>query len=317
MNSNIAHRPGTSGHKFAALRSRVMPRSWASGICREVLSPTTKAAIALLMVVAACTPPKGVTGPAREQPISQSDGIAVSYVTTSRREGATQGFLLLRPPHPVASVILFPGAPGDGDVHISAAGIKGTENFLVRSRTLFAENDLLVAVVDAPSDRSTLSGFRTTEAHALDIKGVIAYLRTVAPVPVWLVGTSRGTVSVVNVAARLSEGGPDGIVVTSSIFLIGGAEKTPTVYSADLARIRIPTLVVHHRSDRCPVTPFAGTSQFMRSLVNAHPVELIPFEGGGPVRGRQCGAFDYHGYPGLEPQVVGAIATWIKAHPPS
>jgi hypothetical protein len=69
-------------------------------------------------------------------------------------------------------------------------------NFLVRSRQLFVEHDLAVAIVDAPSDRQGfpfrfLSGFRQTPAHAADIKAVIAWLREHVEAPVWLIGTSR------------------------------------------------------------------------------------------------------------------------------
>ena len=114
---------------------------------------------------------------------------------------------------------------------------------------MFAEHDLLVALVDPPSDRPNLNGFRTSQAHALDIKGVIAYLREQAHVPVWLVGTSYGTVSAIMVADWLAdEGGPDGVVLTSSLFRRGRIGDS--VFDADPAHIRIPLLVVHHRNDR-------------------------------------------------------------------
>jgi hypothetical protein len=85
--------------------------------------------------------------------------------------------LLLSPREPKATVVLFAG--GDGGLHIAAGGrfqygnLAG--NFLVRSRHLFVEHDLAVAIVDAPSDRQGfpfrfLSGFRQTPAHAADIK---------------------------------------------------------------------------------------------------------------------------------------------------
>ncbi|MFI5399635.1 MAG: alpha/beta hydrolase [SAR324 cluster bacterium] len=252
-------------------------------------------------------------GPVQAQPASDSGPYSAQYVTTQRRAGVRQPFMLLRPEHPAASVVLFTG--GDGVATISSAGIRRQGNFLVRSRTLFAQQGLLVAVVDPPSDRITLNGFRTSQAHALDIKGVIAYLREQAPVPVWLVGTSYGTVSAAKVADWLADGGgPDGIVLTSSLFNRG--PHGDSVYDADPARVRIPMLLVHNKSDRCPATPFSRAGGYLDRMVNAKPGELIAFEGGGPVRGPLCEPFDYHGFPGLEPQVVEAIAQWIKAHPP-
>jgi pimeloyl-ACP methyl ester carboxylesterase len=263
--------------------------------------------------VAGCAPPKELAGAAETQQIGKSRGMAVSFVTTARREGARQPFLLIRPAQPVAAVILFTG--GDGVVGIGPQGIERGGNFLVHSRLLFAEQGLLVAVVDPPTEHRTLNGFRTSQAHALDIKGVIAYLREQAPVPVWLVGTSYGTVSAIKVADRLADGGgPDGVVLTSSLFI--PAKIGDSVQDADPERVRVPLLVVHHRNDRCPYTPFSGAEPYVQRMLHARPAELIAFDGGGPVQGSFCEPKDYHGYPGLRGEVVETIARWIKAHPP-
>ena len=283
------------------------------GIGTAVLRLVVLAGLLLAVADGCAIPVKELVGPAEVLPMASEEGIPAQYVATSRREGARQPFLLLRPQHPVASVILFPG--GDGAVEITPAGIRRKGNFLVRTRTLFARQGLLVAVVDAPSDRPNLDGFRTSEAHALDIKGVIAYLREQAAVPVWLVGTRYGTVSAAKVADRLADGGgPDGVVLTSSLYIRG--RRGDSVFDADPARVRVPLLLVHHRSDRCPATPFSQAEPYLKHMVQAHPAELIPFEGGGPVQGPFCEPLDYHGYPGLEPTVVQTIARWIKDHPP-
>ncbi len=70
--------------------------------------------------------------------------------------------------------------------------------------------------MEVPSDHKTGYGygaFRASQEHAQDIAGVIVALRREASVPVWVVGTSMGTISAANVAARLGEGGPDDEVV--------------------------------------------------------------------------------------------------------
>jgi len=108
-------------------------------------------------------------------------------------------------------VVLFAGGHGGLQIADNGQWKWGGGNFLVRSRQLFAEHDLLVAVVDAPSDRQTpphLSGFRQTREHVADIKAVMAWLREHVKVPVWLIGTSRGTQSAAFLATQLR--GPDG-----------------------------------------------------------------------------------------------------------
>jgi hypothetical protein len=52
----------------------------------------------------------------------------------------------------------------------------------------------------------------------------------------------------------------------------------------------------------------------MKALKRAPVKELMTFEGGSPPISPPCEARAAHGYLGLEPQVVSAIAAWIRAH---
>lgn len=229
------------------------------------------------------------------------------------RPGVTQRMLVLSPPEPKAAVILIPG--GHGGLQISPGGIIkwGEGNFLVRTRQLFAEQGLLVIVVDAPSDRQSppfLSGFRQTTEHAADIKAVIAWLREQAKVPVWLVGTSRGTQSAAYVALELSAaGGPDGLVLSSTILTDSKGRAVPAM---PVARLHIPVLVVQHEQDGCAHCSFSDVPALMGKLENSPRKQLLSFRGG-ENRGDPCEAFAYHGFNGLERDVVGQTAAWIVA----
>jgi hypothetical protein len=142
-------------------------------------------------------------------PTAAAPAFEAGVKTIDSRPGVTESFLLVHPEGPpVASVILLSG--GEGVVFLSRYGPRWTHgNFLVRSRDLFAGEGLLVAVLDVPSDRGSGYGkFRVSKEHARDVAAVIAGLRTLAPVPVWFVGTSKGTVSAAFVAGRLREGVP-------------------------------------------------------------------------------------------------------------
>jgi hypothetical protein len=238
-----------------------------------------------------------------------------SLKTVEARACVSQPFILVEPAGaPVASVILFTGGEG-------VLGFKGGppfprgNNFLVRNRQAFAAQGLLVAVVDAPSDNAGgLGRFRITEAHARDVAAVIAALRQTAAVPVWLVGTSRGTVSAVNAAARLEDNGADGLVITSSI-MRGSRANIETIYDAGLESVRIPTLVVHNENDACNATPAMDASAII-GRVHAARKELRLFRGGAGSSGREaCGPFAAHGYFGIDDEVVKAIADWIKSTP--
>lgn len=243
--------------------------------------------------------------PALADPFSQ-------VVTLPTRPDVTQRFLFLKPEHPVASVVLFAG--GEGNLRINDDGSLGwgRGNFLVRTRDQWLAQGFQVAVVDAPSDRTHLGlgRFRNSANHAEDISAVIHYLKQQAKVPVWLIGTSRGTTSAAAVATRLNDQHEvDGVVLTSSILNSEGA-----VTALPLARLKIPVLVVHHRYDNCFVTPYGQVSQLLDDL-SGTTAQLITIEGGRN-EGDACEAWAYHGYNGVENAVVEQAGAWIKAHPP-
>ncbi len=229
------------------------------------------------------------------------------------RPGVTQRFLYLSPNAPKASVILFPG--GHGGIELSPSGGFGwgSGNFLVRTRQLFAERGLSVVVVDAPSDRQSppfLGGFRQTAEHVADIKAVITWLRQQKNVPVWLVGTSRGTQSAAFIATQLGvkEEGPDGLVLTSTIL---SDDKGRPVTKMPLESIAVPVLVVHHEQDGCRHCSYKEVPLLMKRLTGSPRTELVTVNGGED-RGDPCEARAYHGFNGRETEVVGKIADWIQ-----
>ena len=227
------------------------------------------------------------------------------------RPGVMQPFWLLTPPGPpVASVILFTGGPGL--LFSERKPVLSGRNFLIRSRDKFAAAGFLVVSVDGPSDHPEgLDSFRTSAEHAQDIAAVITYVRQKAPVPVWLVGTSRGTISAASVTARLKGGGPDGLVLTSSI--VAPNRRLAAIRGVvDVEAIAVPTLFVHNKEDGCAVCPFSAVPNEMARFTHAPRKELIAVSGGSEPLSDPCEALSRHGYIGIEDEVVAKIAGWIK-----
>lgn len=229
------------------------------------------------------------------------------------RLGVTQRMIVVTPSEPEAAVVLLPGGHGGLQIFPNGSMKWGDGNFLVRTRHLFAERGLLVAVVDAPSDRQSppyLGGFRQTPEHVADLKAVIAWLRENSKVPVWLVGTSRGTQSAAYVATQLSgPEGPDGVVLTSTILT---DDKSRPVPAMPLGKIRVPVLVVHHEHDGCSYSSFSEVPTLMAKLDKTPRSQLLSFKGG-QSKGDSCEAFAYHGFNGIEPEVVQQVAVWVLA----
>jgi pimeloyl-ACP methyl ester carboxylesterase len=229
------------------------------------------------------------------------------------RAGVTQRMVVLTPAEPKAAVVLLAGGHGGLQIFPGGSFKWGDGNFLVRTRSLFAAQRLMVAVLDAPSDRQRppyLGGFRQTPEHVEDVKAVIAWLRETAKVPVWLVGTSRGTQSAAFVATQLgAPEGPDGIVLTSTILVDPSSRAVPEM---PLPRIGVPVLVVHHEQDGCKLCAYADMPLLMDKLRSVPRKELLVFRGG-ISQGDPCEAMAHHGFNGIEGEVVQRIAAWLVA----
>ena len=252
------------------------------------------------VLAAACFPARAQTLP--------------SVIDIPTRPGVTQRFLFIAPEAPKAAAILYAG--GHGGLQIDNRGKFGwgKNNFLVRTRQQFVDDGVAVAVIDAPSDRQSppyLDGFRLTPEHAEDARAVIAWLREQVHVPVWLVGTSRGTQSVAALAIALAGGGgPDGIVLTSTILRDNRGGEPVT--NMNLAALKIPVLVVHNKDDACRLCPVSETNTLMQALTQS-PKKKLMLVSGGASQGDPCEALAYHGFNGIESDVVHGITAWMVA----
>ena len=234
-----------------------------------------------------------------------------SFHSLPTREDAQQPFWLIEPENPVSSVILFAG--GGGKLKIDRNGIGKTGNFLVRTREQFADAGFTVAVVDKPTDRRDMFSFRTTQKHARDIHAIIKFLNKRTTKPVWLVGTSRGTISVANVASRIDDKALKGIVLTSSV-LRPSKDGKDSLHDVSVKSIKEAALFVHHKGDGCYVCLYDDVPDIMKMFNQTRKIELKSFTGGNEKQSNPCKAKTYHGFLGIEKKVVGAISNWIKSN---
>jgi pimeloyl-ACP methyl ester carboxylesterase len=214
-------------------------------------------------------------------------------------------------------VILFSG--GNGKVRLDDWDGSGnpSNNFLVRSRGLFAEEGFHVAVPDAPSDRKDLRRglvrFRTTGRHARDIAAVIKHMRQFSSGPVVLIGTSRGSISAANGAARLGKDVVSAVVLSATVTRLTKRGNRDRVQDANLAAIAVPVLFSHHKEDECYVTVPGDLPGLAREFKNAPMTKIQLYEGGGRFRGNPCRARHAHGFVGIEDEVVNGTARWIRS----
>jgi hypothetical protein len=124
----------------------------------------------------------------------------------------------------------------------------------------------------------------------------------------------------VSVAARFpntKSGGPDGIVLTSSLTVLAKGLCGRSIYFAPLANIRVPVLSIGHQDDACPCSPGGaeGGRKMMAALKQSPRKQHKMGTGGEPPLSKQpCWARTPHGFLGVENDVVRAIAAWITQH---
>jgi hypothetical protein len=247
--------------------------------------------------------------------------VAESISTIKTPRGSKVSYATIINPEAKANIILFAGSSGKlkfPKPESSNQKWKGTNNFLIKVRSDFATNGFNVISIDAPSDKQSKNGmkdgsFRHSDDHVSDVDEIIKAIKSNNNLPVWLIGTSRGTESVANVAVNTKEG-ISGAVFTAS--MTNGDMDGWDVADFDLEKIKFPVLFVHHEKDGCKVTRPHEVSSLAKKVTNSSNVE-VKMVSGGSQKGDPCKPFSHHGFFGIEDQVVKYISDFIKKNSPS
>ncbi|HWR88663.1 MAG TPA: hypothetical protein VN260_00250 [Dissulfurispiraceae bacterium] len=208
---------------------------------------------------------------------------------------------------PTTALILFPGADGAKHFGEKDGRFWVSNNFLMRSARDLATAGYIVAAVDAPSDQSygMSEPFRTSPQHAKDIRKIIAYLKEKHRVTsLYLVGTSKGTLSAAYLASVFDDPSIGGVILTA-------VYSPADMGSIDFTEIDDPVLIVHHVYDQCRVTPFHGAIELKQRLTESPKVDLVGVTGGIPPASGPCEALSSHGFYGVEQPVVRVITDWL------
>jgi hypothetical protein len=211
------------------------------------------------------------------------------------------------PPNPRATLILFVGSYGM--VQFDVNGVTGYEavNFLVRAQKFWLTQGFAIAIPGSPNDR-TLNGHRQDPGYIDAIARTIDFTHSRAHAPVWLVGTSMGSIGAASGAAHLSSR-IAGVVLTSSV-ATSSRNASETVFDSDLGAITVPALVVANRNDTCPTSSPSLAPKILSALTGAPRKELIVVDSSA-IQGDPCEGTSPHGYLGIEGDVVRRVSDWI------
>ena len=283
--------------------------------------------------LSACTTASTVNPDGTLATAIHANGCAFYAVAPTRLTAAgaqvTMDYFASRPStgNPKAIVVLIPGGDFDagigGTASTGVAAATGGGNFLVRAAQLLADAGYATIAVDRPSDlpspgatdtTADADQYRISARHAVDVLQVLKHVNTENR-HVFIAGTSKGALSSVAlnlVAAGISVSSP----VTSGLtYLHVGQPGVPNLLPAYVQR---PAHVLWNTSDLCNVSTPAGAQALAASLSLTTPTSPDTVTGGlrvtvagSNVTPDVCGAFDYHGYLGIEPAAMGRIAAWL------
>jgi hypothetical protein len=239
---------------------------------------------------------------------------------------------------------------GGGDLNMSFAkdttqgpGVPletGGGNFVVRTAQIFAQAGYLTIAINKPSDQppsgttcstsppdpceEAADQYRVSVNHAVDILKVLKHFNT-QNLPVFLAGTSRGAISAVAlnlIAAGVSLSSPVTNNSDDSAELYVGDSSVAKLATTFVQR---PAHVLYNMSDTCLVSVPTDSQALAGQLAGASSDGVsggvrVSMPGNGLTSSdiSPCGAFDYHGYFGIETatdtntvNAVGKITAWL------
>jgi rhodanese-related sulfurtransferase len=224
--------------------------------------------------------------------------------------GLNQRVLYDAPAHPRATLVMLPG--GTGELGMRRDGdLRHDDNFVVRTRADWVARGYAVLIPDT-IDRANLRGMRSSPAYGRLVDELAAYAHNQAAAPVFLIGTSQGTIAAMNGAAHARPGLIAGVVLTESVSEPGRL-STETVFDARPQDVRVPALVVANRDDACNVAPPSMAPRIVAAMSHSPNARVLMVSGGVQQSGTACGSLSPHGYDGIERQVIGGISGWLRA----
>jgi len=234
-------------------------------------------------------------------------------------------------------LILFPG--GNGACHFGKRdsscrkhrnyldGIWVSNNFLARNVVRFAHRGDLVILVDMPSDvkkrfrgrssKLVASAYRVSPQHTKDIENLISYMKDAFGVEeVYLIGTSRGTLSVAYLADKLPS--VKGVVLTATLssdphFIdYCPGETNDFIACTGFDKTHKKVLFVHNLNDGCLSSGYSQTKQVFEKL-KTKDKQFISVRGGSEPADNSCSGLTYHGFFGKDEEVVSRILDWVES----
>jgi alpha/beta superfamily hydrolase len=216
---------------------------------------------------------------------------------------------------PTKLAVLLPGSPSVVRPIVENGVMTNsrlTGNFLIRARRFLVDESVASLIVDCQSESGDdcSSGYQASKQRQEDVDKLIDEVKSRNPsiAEVWLVGTSKGTISS-SFMVIYNPTGYAGAIHTASITDPYARGSYRELGGFDYKKASIPQFFVHHANDPCALTTYPSA----KSIAEKYLVPLITVTGGSGFQGGACEAFTEHGFRGKEKEVMNAMTAIIKS----
>ena len=220
---------------------------------------------------------------------------------------------------PTKLAVLLPGSPSVVRPIIENGVMTNsrlTGNFLIRARRFLVDASVASLIIDCQSESGDdcSSGYQASKQRQEDVDKLIAEVKSRNPsiTEVWLVGTSKGTISSSFMPIH-NPSGYAGAIHTASITDPYARGSYRELGGFDYKKSTVPQFFVHHANDPCALTTYSSA----KSIAEKFNVPLITVTGGSGFQGGACEAFTEHGFRGKEKEVMNAMMSIIKTGKPT
>lgn len=200
-----------------------------------------------------------------------------------------------------ATVLLFIG--GGGLLRIEEDGRTSHIHTFVRSFGMWRDYEVQAVLIDSPFDlgNARVGHKRNSKEHLDRVSEVIRYFHSSSNQPLWIFGHSMGTSTV---AAFLSSGAPE--ISFLKGYVVAGTHRGESIPKS----IKLPALGIHHKREACPSTPIWASEEIIESRTLDTPRAMVLLDGGND-EGDRCQAMAYHGFNGIERDLIKTAAEFM------
>jgi hypothetical protein len=197
---------------------------------------------------------------------------------------------------PNATKTLFVFSGGGGGFGKVKDGLPTSGNFMVRTTPMWIAQGYNVFIFGQPDDNDDLDyGYRVGSVHLQDVRATMNWVKAQSALPVWIVGTSRGTISSAHAAINLKEPQVEGLVLTASVVTY---KKTGAIPKQDVGSLAIPVLLYHSEADACVHCQPFEVKQVFTKFTGSNK-RLIMAQAGSGASGDPCRGQHHHGFIGV------------------